>query len=46
MTDRQLDTLRGILLATAIGIFGAIGLAHWAACETDDSVCMFTGAAK
>ena len=46
MTDRQLQGLRSVPLSVALGIFGGLGLAHWAACDQDDSVCMFTGAAK
>jgi len=26
-----------------IVLFGAMALAHWAACEQDDVVCAFTG---
>lgn len=27
-------------------LFGAMALAHWAACEQDDVVCAFTGAPR
>ncbi len=33
-------------LAVALGILGALVLSHFAACEEDDSVCMFTGVSK
>ena len=43
MTDRLIQIVRSGLLAFVIGIFGALLLSHWAACESDDSVCAFTG---
>ncbi len=27
-------------------LFGAMALAHWAACEQDDAVCAFTGSPR
>lgn len=33
-------------LAVALGILGAIVLMHYAACESDDSFCAFTGEEK
>ena len=43
MTDRLIQVIRSGLLAFVVGIVGALLLAHYAACESDDSVCMFTG---
>ena len=38
-TDKVFSTL----LAVVIGLIGALTLAHWAACEQDDTVCLVTG---
>ena len=46
MSDRVLQAIRSGLLAVVIGIFGALLLSHWAACESDDSACAFTGSDK
>lgn len=46
MSDRVLQAIRSGLLAVVIGIIGVLLLAHWAACESDDSVCAFTGSDK
>ena len=35
--------IRAYLLSLAIGLVGALLLAHWSACEQDDAVCAFTG---
>lgn len=46
MTDRIIQAIRSGLLAFVIGIVGALLLSHWAACESDDAVCAFTGSDK
>lgn len=43
MTDRLTQIIRSGLMAFVIGIVGALLLSHWAACESDDAVCAFTG---
>ena len=43
MTRRTVDNIFATLFATALGIAGALALAHWSACEQDDTVCLFTG---
>ena len=43
MSRDSIKNLAGALLATAIGIVAALLLAHWAACEQNDRVCMITG---
>lgn len=45
MTPRRESAL-GAILAVAIGLFGALVLAHWSACEQDDTVCAFTGSPR
>lgn len=40
------DQLLGVLLTVLLGIFGALALAHWSACEQDDAVCAFTGSPR
>lgn len=37
------ESVAGAILATILAIFAAVCLMNWAACEQDDSVCMFTG---
>lgn len=46
MTDRLIQIIRSGLLAFVVGIFGAVLLAHWSACEQDNAVCAFTGETK
>ena len=43
MSRNSLKGLAGALLATAIAVVAALLLAHWAACEQSDRVCMITG---
>ena len=43
MTDRLIQIIQSGLLAFVVGIFGALLLAHYAACQEDDSFCAFTG---
>ena len=43
MTRRTVDNIFATLFAIALGIAGALALAHFAACEEDDTVCLFTG---
>lgn len=40
---RRTESALGYLLAVLVGVFGALALAHWSACEQDDAVCAFTG---
>lgn len=44
--DRLLSGLANVLLATAIGLIGAVLLGNWSVCEQDDRHCMFTGEEK
>ena len=39
------STLAALVWIGAI-LFGAMVLAHWAACEQDDAVCAFTGSPR
>ena len=43
MSRATADKVLATLFATALGIAGALLLAHWAACEQDDTVCLITG---
>lgn len=43
MTDRLIQIVQSGLLAFVIGIVSALILAHFAACQSDDSFCAFTG---
>jgi len=40
------ESFASALLALVIGIVGAIVLANYAACESDDSFCAFTGVTR
>ena len=46
MSPRDRDNLLAVLLTVVIGLFGAVALANWAACEADDSFCAFTGSTR
>ena len=39
------STLAALVWIGAV-LFGAMALAHWAACEQDDAVCAFTGSPR
>lgn len=39
MSARRTDALLGTLLTVALGIAGAVLLAHWAACEQYEGLC-------
>lgn len=43
MRDNKGNGIAAYLLAVALGLAGALAIAHWSACEQDDRVCAFTG---
>ena len=46
MTRRTVDNIFATVFAVALGMVAALSLSHWAACEEDDTVCLFTGEAS
>ena len=43
MTRRTVDNIFATMFAVALGIAGALLLAHLAACESEDFKCIWTG---
>jgi hypothetical protein len=43
---KRFEGFGSTFLAFLIGLLGAVAVAHWSACEQDDTVCAFTGSPR